>query len=184
MSQAIIRACRFAEQWHRGHERQWVGGPYLIHLLEVGEILASHHAPNSVVIAGILHDSVEDTKTTLDIVRDEFGPIIAQMVHGMTDVYTKKAYPTWNRAVRKEAEVDRLANESGDVQSIKCADIISNTSTIVSHNPQFSTTYLPEMAKLIVRLDKAYPLLWEFTKQVHDRAVADYRKYWDEHQPV
>ncbi len=79
----ILRAYRFAEQAHLGQKRA-SGEPYITHCLAVAEILAEMRVPPVVIIAGVLHDTVEDTKVTLDSIKQEFGEEVAKLVDGVT----------------------------------------------------------------------------------------------------
>jgi GTP diphosphokinase / guanosine-3',5'-bis(diphosphate) 3'-diphosphatase len=79
----ILRAYRFAEQAHQGQKRA-SGEPYITHCLAVAAILAEMRVPPVVVIAGLLHDTVEDTTVTLDLIRREFGDEVAKLVDGVT----------------------------------------------------------------------------------------------------
>jgi guanosine-3',5'-bis(diphosphate) 3'-pyrophosphohydrolase len=79
----ILRAYRFAEQAHRGQKRQ-SGEPYITHCLAVAMILTELRVPPSVVAAGLLHDTVEDTGVTLADIRAEFGVEIENLVDGVT----------------------------------------------------------------------------------------------------
>ncbi|HEX2979375.1 MAG TPA: bifunctional (p)ppGpp synthetase/guanosine-3',5'-bis(diphosphate) 3'-pyrophosphohydrolase [Anaerolineaceae bacterium] len=81
--ETIMRAYRFAEQAHTGQKRA-SGEPYITHCLAVAAILAEMRVPSAVVIAGLLHDTVEDTPVTLDQVRREFGDEVARLVDGVT----------------------------------------------------------------------------------------------------
>ena len=79
----IMRAYRLAEQAHSGQKRA-SGEPYITHCLAVAGILAEMRVPPAVVIAGLLHDTVEDTPVTLDTIRREFGDEVAKLVDGVT----------------------------------------------------------------------------------------------------
>ena len=79
----VARAYRVAEKAHEGQKRA-SGEPYVNHCLAVAAILAEMHVPPSVVAAGLLHDTVEDTPITLDDLRENFGEEIAQLVDGVT----------------------------------------------------------------------------------------------------
>jgi guanosine-3',5'-bis(diphosphate) 3'-pyrophosphohydrolase len=70
-----------------------------------------------------------------------------------------------NRAERKAASRARLAAAPGWVQTIKCADLISNTSSIVKHDPKFAVTYLEEKRLLLDVLTKADPRLVAIARQ-------------------
>jgi GTP diphosphokinase / guanosine-3',5'-bis(diphosphate) 3'-diphosphatase len=79
----IQRAYQFAEQAHTGQKRV-SGEPYISHCLAVAAILAELRVPAAVVIAGLLHDTVEDTPTTLNQLKREFGDEVANLVDGVT----------------------------------------------------------------------------------------------------
>ena len=79
----ILRAYHFAEEAHRGQKRA-SGEPYVSHCLAVAAILSEMHVPPAIVIAGLLHDTVEDTSVTLNDIRGEFGDEIARLVDGVT----------------------------------------------------------------------------------------------------
>lgn len=79
----IQRAYRFAEQAHQGQKRA-SGEPYITHCLAVASILAEMRVPPILVIAGLLHDTVEDTPVTLEDIRREFGDEVSRFVDGVT----------------------------------------------------------------------------------------------------
>ncbi|MFZ6018055.1 MAG: RelA/SpoT family protein [Chloroflexota bacterium] len=79
----VMRAYRFAETAHQGQKRA-SGEPYVSHCLAVAAILAEMQVPPAVVIAGLLHDTVEDTIVTLEDIRKEFGDEVARLVDGVT----------------------------------------------------------------------------------------------------
>jgi GTP pyrophosphokinase len=79
----IERAYRVAEASHRGQKRA-AGEPYITHCLAVASILADLRVPPDVVVAGLLHDTVEDTPVSLDDIRRDFGDTVAALVDGVT----------------------------------------------------------------------------------------------------
>ena len=79
----IQRAYHVAEEAHREQKRQ-SGEPYINHCLSVAGILADLHVPPEVVVAGLLHDTVEDTTVTLDDIRRDFSDTVANLVNGVT----------------------------------------------------------------------------------------------------
>jgi GTP diphosphokinase / guanosine-3',5'-bis(diphosphate) 3'-diphosphatase len=81
--ESITRAYHFAEQAHQGQKRI-SGEPFVSHCLAVATIIADLHIPPVVVIAGLLHDTVEDTPVTLDTIRREFGDDVVRLVDGVT----------------------------------------------------------------------------------------------------
>ena len=79
----VTRAYQTAEGAHR-EQRRASGEPYVNHCVAVAEILAELRVPPDVVAAALLHDTVEDTEITLDVLRSDFGDGIAKMVDGVT----------------------------------------------------------------------------------------------------
>jgi guanosine-3',5'-bis(diphosphate) 3'-pyrophosphohydrolase len=81
----LRRAYLFSAREHRGQVRK-SGEPYLIHPLEVANILAELKLDPVCVATGLLHDIVEDTPTTVETISEYFGPEIAHLVEGLTKI--------------------------------------------------------------------------------------------------
>ncbi len=81
--ETIMRAYTFAEQAHTGQKRA-SGEPYITHCLAVAMILAEMRVPPAIIIAGLLHDTVEDTPVTLEDINNGFGEEVAKLVDGVT----------------------------------------------------------------------------------------------------
>ncbi|MBK6910535.1 MAG: bifunctional (p)ppGpp synthetase/guanosine-3',5'-bis(diphosphate) 3'-pyrophosphohydrolase [bacterium] len=81
----VERAFHFAYDAHK-NQRRLSGEAYITHLLSVAEILAELHMREDVIAAGLLHDVVEDTETTIEQVRAKFGEGVAKMVDGVTKI--------------------------------------------------------------------------------------------------
>ena len=79
----VRRAYIFSAQAHRGQVRT-NGEPYLTHPLEVAYIVAQLRLDTASGCAGLLHDTVEDTKATEDEIKEQFGDDISFLVHGLT----------------------------------------------------------------------------------------------------
>lgn len=79
----IERAYHVAEKAH-AHQQRASGEPYVQHCLNVAYSLAELHMPTAVIVAGLLHDTVEDTGLTLDDLRRDFGDEVAKLVDGVT----------------------------------------------------------------------------------------------------
>ena len=79
----VEKAYRVADEAHRGQKRK-SGEPYIIHPLCVAIILADLELDKETIIAGLLHDVVEDTIMTEEEIRDQFGPEVALLVDGVT----------------------------------------------------------------------------------------------------
>jgi len=81
----IRKAWEFSVQHHRGQMRA-SGEPYIIHPLEVAEVLADMRMDSTAIAAGLLHDSVEDTPATHEELETNFGAQVAQIVEGVTNI--------------------------------------------------------------------------------------------------
>ena len=103
----ILRAYHLAEQAHADQKRA-SGEPYITHCIAVAAILAELRVPPAVVIAGLLHDTVEDTDVSLEQLRREFGEEIAKLVDGVTKLTN---LPRVSRADQQESE---LTEPNGD----------------------------------------------------------------------
>lgn len=82
---------------------------------------------------------------------------VAELVDGMTDKSVPEDGP---RAIRKMIDRARLASSSPQVQTIKLADLCSNTKSIVDHDPKFAKVYLNEKALLLNVMRDGSPWLW------------------------
>lgn len=88
-SEKIKRAIAVATKAHEGQLRK-TGEPYIVHPLAVKKILEEWGMDEDTIIAGILHDTVEDTDLTLDDIRKEFGESVAFLVDGVTKLSTAR----------------------------------------------------------------------------------------------
>lgn len=158
MTNLAFEAMQFARRVHAGQVRKYTGNPYVDHLAEVAGIVATV-GPFCAVAVAWLHDCMEGQGVTQAQLTDLFGPIVSEGVWWLSDL------EKGNRAERKAASRERLSKAPGWVQTIKCADLISNTSSIVMHDPKFSVVYLEEKRLLLDVLTKADPLLLQMAKE-------------------
>ena len=117
------------------------------------------------IAAAYLHDTVEDTNVTMEDIQSNFGPDIAVIVEGLTDV----SIPSdGNREVRKAIDRQHSADASYEAQFVKCADIIDNSSDIIDMDPSFWKVYQREMKLLLDVMDKVKttPIYTAATKAV------------------
>ena len=87
----VDKAIGFAARAHEGQRRKIGKVPYIAHPFAVGMILQQMGCSESIVAAGLLHDTVEDTRVTLDDIRREFGDEVAEIVDGCTEPPKKGA---------------------------------------------------------------------------------------------
>lgn len=144
----IIRARAFATAAHAAveHVRKYTGEPYIVHPAEVAKIVGDAGGTDAMVAAAWLHDTVEDTGVTIETVRAEFGAEVAELVSWLTDVSKPE---DGNRAVRKAIDREHTAAAPSEAQTIKLADLISNSRSIIAHDPKFAVTYLEEKRLLL-----------------------------------
>lgn len=142
----LSSAISFATMAHKGQVRKYTNEPYIVHPLEVVDIIKSVDHTEEMLIAAVLHDVVEDTPFTSEDIHGRFGPVVGKLVDELTDISKPS---DGNRAVRKAKDRDHLAKASRAAQTIKVADLISNTTSIVEHDPKFAKVYLKEKADLL-----------------------------------
>jgi GTP pyrophosphokinase len=125
----LRKAYIFSAREHRNQKRR-SGEPYLVHPLEVAYILADIHLDTSSIVAGLLHDVVEDTLTTLDTVKEYFGEDVAHIVAGVTKISKLKF------ASSRQAEAENLRRmilamvDDIRVILVKLADRLHNMRTL------------------------------------------------------
>lgn len=140
-----------------GQLRKYTNEPYIVHPAEVANIVASvEGATFEMIAAAWLHDVVEDTGCTLTDINLSFGPEVAALVGWLTDVSRPE---DGNRAARKARDREHTAQAPAEAQTIKLADLISNSRSIVAHDPEFAKTYLEEKRMLLEVLTKGDPVL-------------------------
>jgi len=145
-----MNAEQFATYWHGAQVRKYTGEPYVEHCREIVEILKTVPYTNDMLAAAWLHDVLEDTKCDSRLIYQEFGLEVVKMVIALTDCHKSIG----NRAMRKGIDRRRLGRASADVQTIKLADLISNTQSIVEQHPKFAKVYLAEARMLLDVLTK------------------------------
>ena len=158
-------AMKFAREAHKAQRRKYTNNPYIDHLAEVAGIMATvtnqqrEVAQEIMVAVAWLHDCVEDQGITAHQLL-----AIAMPEAVVTGVMLLSDLEQGNRAERKAASRARLAKAPGWVQTIKCADLISNTSSIVEHDPKFAVVYREEKRLLLDVLKNADPRLLEIAR--------------------
>ena len=123
----IALAIEVAVRAHQNQVRKGTDIPYVIHPLAVGIILAKAGCSDDVIIAGILHDTVEDTSITLDYLQNIFGEKVSTIVEGVSE--PDKSLP-WEE--RKRHTHDFLKRASPEVKFVALADKLNNISATVS----------------------------------------------------
>jgi len=151
----LSQALTFARNAHGSinQKRKYTGEDYIFHPIEVAFIVASTQCHTTeMLMAALLHDTVEDTPVTIEEVRTNFGDHVADLVGWLTDVATPE---DGNRAARKALNRAHSMEAPAEAQTVKVADIISNVRSIAEHDKDFARVYLPEKQLLLDGLIKA-----------------------------
>ncbi len=124
----VMQACVFGDKAHIKDVRK-SGEPYITHPIAVADILAGFRLDKDTLVAAILHDTVEDTDTTLEQVSDLFGETVARLVDGVTKLKSSKT----NKQAGKAATFTKIINATLSdprVLIIKLSDRLHNMSTM------------------------------------------------------
>ena len=137
-----------------GQRRKYTFEPYINHPAAVVAKVATTFDGRTAQVraAAWLHDVVEDTQITSELVRDVFGEGVSILVDWLTDVSRPE---DGNRQERKRIDREHLAAAPSEAQTIKVADLMDNTKTIVARDPEFAKVYLQEKALLLDVLTRA-----------------------------
>ena len=129
----LLKALRFSAEKHSDQRRKNVkASPYINHPIEVAEILwrLGEVRDPSLLLAAILHDTIEDTDTTADEIRAEFGEEVMALMLEVTD---DKSLP---KQKRKQLQVENAPHKTRKAKLLKLADKISNVREIVASPPK------------------------------------------------
>jgi (p)ppGpp synthase/HD superfamily hydrolase len=154
----------FAREVHANQVRKYTGNPYVDHLAEVAGVVSTvlngflNPSNEEILATAWLHDCIEDQNVPPKYLETEFGRDVCNGVLALSDL------EPGNRKERKSASCERLSHAAPWIQTIKVADLISNTSSIVKHDPKFSAIYLEEKSQLLDVLKLADPRLLDIAR--------------------
>lgn len=131
----IYNAYLFAKEKHEGQFRK-SGDPYICHPLHVAIILAELHVGPDTIIAGLLHDVVEDTDTILDQIKERFGSDVAGMVDGVTKLTKMKFSSLEEKQAENHQKMLLAMGKDIRVIVVKLADRLHNIRTIDAQAPE------------------------------------------------
>lgn len=129
----LLKALRFASQKHSDQRRKNAkASPYINHPIQVAQILwdVAGARDDALLIAAILHDTIEDTDTTPDQIKAEFGEEVLALVLEVTD---DKSLP---KQTRKQLQVEHAPHKSDKAKLLKLADKVSNVGDIINWPPK------------------------------------------------
>lgn len=164
------RARRYASKAHAeaGQRRKFTDEPYIVHPAAVVELVRSVSHNEDMLAAAWLHDTVEDTASTLDDIRRHFGDNIASLVDMLTN---SGDAADQSRVARKVAHFQHSQRANPQAQTIKLADIIDNTRSIIQYDPQFARVYLVEKRVQIGILTAGNAALWQQAERIIEQGI-------------
>lgn len=174
MSQLVDKAGIFAFKAHAEQKRKYNGLPYISHPAEVVRLLEQvPGVTEEMIAAGWLHDVVEDCNVTLETIESEFGSVVASYVEGMTDVSKPE---DGNRKERKLKDLQHISVQCAEVKTIKLADLISNSNSILfEDDPEakaFAKLYIKEKMALMEVLKEGDAKLYKLASNLIEDYLA------------
>lgn len=125
MVNIIEKAFQFALNKHEGQFRKGTGTPYITHPFAVGMILKHYQYSDTVIAAGILHDTLEDTDTTENELLEVFGKDVLKLVQAASE---KDTSLSWEE--RKQHTIDELPFKTSNQLAVILADKLHNIRSI------------------------------------------------------
>jgi len=128
----LFKALAFSAEKHTKQRRKDIDKtPYINHPISLANILAQRWViDENVLCAAILHDTIEDTETTVDELQEHFGEKITSIVLEVTDDKSLE------KSVRKQKQVEHAASISHEAKLVKLADKIANITDIINTPPE------------------------------------------------
>jgi len=168
LNDRIRRAQDFATAAHQAQRRKYSGRPYIEHPLAVALMVSRFDHDEDMIVAALLHDTVEDTLVILDDVTQAFGHDVATLVSELTDVSRPS---DGNRKTRKHKDLHHIAMAQPRAKTIKLMDLVHNSVSIVRHDQSFARAFLDEMAPMLDVLRGPSDLrAWELAQRIYVRA--------------
>jgi GTP diphosphokinase / guanosine-3',5'-bis(diphosphate) 3'-diphosphatase len=157
----LIDAIAFAAEKHRNQRRKDAeASPYINHPIALATVLAVEGSVTDIQVlaAAVLHDTLEDTETTVRELKDRFGPAIASVVVEVTDD------KNLSKQRRKDLQVEHAAHLSAPAKLVKLADKICNLRDVATNPPEDWTLerrreYFDWAKKVIDGVRGAHPML-------------------------
>ncbi len=163
----LLKALRFSADKHRNQRRKDnAQSPYINHPIEVVQLLweVGGVRDNDILLAAILHDTIEDTETRSEDIREVFGEVVMALVMEVTD---DKSLP---KAERKRLQIETAPHKSHGAKLIKLADKSCNVRNLVTTPPkdwsmERRQEYLLWTEKVVAGLRGTNPALEEYYDQ-------------------
>ena len=179
----LYKAVQFASKAHDGQKRKGKSpAPYIAHPVFVGMELLRLGCDEDTVIAGFLHDTLEDTHLSRDAIKREFGENVLNLVQAVTEpkdpnMSKEEKKRTWES--RKEAYLERLKSSSVEARAVACADMWANMlelkQTLKEEGSDALKLFNVDMGKKLKHWKKELDLLAEVKDSPHSEILPDVR---------
>jgi (p)ppGpp synthase/HD superfamily hydrolase len=168
---------------HRAQSRKGSDVPYIVHLVHVAPILLRYGYAENLVIAGLLHDSIEDQDVPLEQIESQFGPAVAEIVAALTEQKMEGGVKRpWEQ--RKQDLLAQLRRASHEAVAVKAADTLHNARSLASdlreygpsiwrsfsRGPEPTLGYYTRTAALVRARLGSHPLVDELDSAIQDLA--------------
>lgn len=159
------KARAIAEYYHCriNQVRKYTGEPYINHPVAVAELVRSVPHTEEMIAAALLHDVLEDTECDYEELSKYFSYEVCEKVRFLTDI---SKHSDGNRAVRKAIDREHTRSAPPDVKTIKLADLIDNSRSIVERDPEFAKVYIAEKELLLEVLKEGDTTLWDIANGI------------------
>jgi len=167
MTELELKAIIFAHHKHAEAKqfRKYDNEPYINHPMRVANTVRSVSHTPEMLAAAWLHDTVEDTNTTLSDIYTEFGEETAKLVEMLTDVAKSS---DGNRITRSSINLQHTAVGNASAHTIKLADLIDNSASIIKYDRHFAKVYMVEKQLLLDVLSDGDAILHNKAKLIVD----------------
>lgn len=158
-SDLIRRAYAYGARQHEGQMRR-SGEPYFTHPIEVAHILAGMKLDDATIVTALLHDTIEDTKSTFTEVAEQFGPEIAELVDGVTKLTNLQLSSTEAKQAENFRKLFVAISRDMRVLLVKLADRLHNMRTIRAMAPDKQLTKARETMDIYAPLAGRMGMQW------------------------
>jgi len=155
----VFKAKEFATKKHEGQKRKFNGKPYITHPQAVADLVKKFGGNHEMQAAAFLHDTLEDTDTTEEELRQEFGDVVTDYVMELTNP------PISDKSQKGKILVDKMNKMSAGALFIKLVDRLNNVSDFNTAPPSFVEKYKPETEFILDNLKN------NFITKVHEEII-------------
>lgn len=165
----LHQAILFATNAHKGQNRKGTEIPYISHPFEVAQILTSAGCKTPLIIAGLLHDVLEDTEVTSQTIEKEFGPLVLSLIQSNSEDKSL----SWEE--RKQHTINYMTNEASlEELLLACADKLSNLRSIKADYNEYGNALWSRFNRGREQQSWYYSKLIDAFAPLHE-----YEMYWE-----